>query len=307
MKQKIVTVFGGTGFVGSYIVEELAKTGVSIKVVSRDPERAMPIKTAGTAGQIVLAQANLHNEASVRRAVENSEVVINLVGILFESGKQNFTAVHSQGAELLAKAAKEAGVKRFIHMSALGIDKPSQSKYARTKLTGEKAVHAAFPDATIIRPSVIFGHEDNFFNKFAEMASFSPFLPLIGSGKTKFQPVYVGDIAKAFAKVVSNPYTAGKTYELGGPDVYTFRELMELMLRTIHKKRLLVSVPYSIASLKAAFLELLPHPLLTRDQVQLLKVDNIVSDRSLTFKDLGITPTALESIIPNYLERYAAA
>lgn len=301
MKQKIVTIFGGTGFVGTYAVEELAKTGVSLKVVSRDPDNGLKVKTAGRVGQVALVQGNLRNEASVRQAVQGSDVVINLVGLLFEHGKQNFTAIHAQGAEFLAKAAKEAGVKQFIHVSALGVDKSSQSKYARTKLTGEKAVRAAFPEATLIRPSIIFGPEDNFFNMFARMASFSPFLPLIGGGKTKFQPVYVADVAKAVAAVVANPDFSGKALELGGPKTYSFKELMELLLHTLRKKRCLLPVPFAFASLKAFFLEFMPHPPLTRDQVQLLKIDNVVNPQALGFKELGIKPTAVESVLPGYL------
>ena len=303
MKQQIITIIGGSGFVGSYVVKELAKTGASIIIASRDPERALPSKTSGNTGQISLIQANLRDEASVERAVRNADVVINLVGLLYESGKQNFTTIHAKAAESLAKSAKKAGAKKFIHMSALGVNKPSQSKYARTKLTGEKAVLEAFPEATIIRPSVIFGAEDTFFNRFAQIACVSPVIPVIGE-KTKFQPVYVADVAKAFAKVAQNDTAAGHIYELGGSCVYSFKELMELMLSVMHSKRVLMPIPFPLASLQAAVLELLPNPLLTRDQVRLLREDNIVSNDSLSFKELDIIPTELESILPSYLSRY---
>lgn len=305
IKNLIITVFGGTGFVGAYVVKELAKTGAVIRVVSRNPDRALELKTAGSPGQIGLMQGNIRNHESVKKAVEGSDVVINLVGLLFEQGKQNFSAIHAQAAESLAKAAKNAGVKRFIHMSALGVDKSSHSKYARTKLNGEKAVVAAFPGATVIRPSVIFGAEDNFFNRFARMAVCMPFLPLIGGGKTKFQPVFVGDVARAFAAVVGDDTTAGKIYELGGPSVYSFHDLMDITLSILGRKRILLPVPFFVASLEAALLELLPHPLLTRDQVQLLKRDNVVSGATLSFKDLKLTPVNLESVVPGYLARYS--
>lgn len=304
MKHRLITVFGGSGFVGSYIVRELAKTGALIRVVSRNPDRASHVKTAGSPGQIALVQANIRDENSVKAAVAGTDIVINLVGLLFERGKQNFSAVHAQAAESLAKKAKAAGVKRFIHMSSLGVDTSAHSKYARTKLNGEKAVMAAFPEATIIRPSIIFGAEDNFFNRFAQMATFLPFLPLIGGGKTRYQPVYVGDVAKAFAAAINRPETAGNVYELGGPDIYTFRDLMHVMLSTIDRKTYLLSIPFFLASFEAAFLELLPHPLLTRDQVQSLKRDSIVRQDAKGFEQLGIKPVNLESILPAYLGRY---
>lgn len=303
-KSLLITIFGGTGFLGTYVVKELAKTGATIRVVSRNPDRALQLKTAGSPGQIALMQGNIRNQESVKTAVEGAEIVINLVGLMSEHGKQNFSAIHAQAAESLAKAAKNAGTKRFIHISALGADKPSHSKYARTKLNGEKAVIAAFPNATIVRPGILFGPEDNFFNRFACMAALSPFLPLIGGGRTKFQPVYVGDIAKAIAAIAANDMTAGKIYELGGPSVYTFHDLMEILLSMIGHKRLLLPVPFFLAFFWATFLELLPSPLLTRDQVQLLKRDNVVNGASLTFDHLAIKPTNLESVLPGYLERY---
>jgi uncharacterized protein YbjT (DUF2867 family) len=304
MKQRIITVIGGSGFLGQYVVKELAKTGMAIRVVSRDPERALYLKTAGTVGQIVLSSANIRDEQSLKNVVENSWAVINLTGILYSRGKQNFSAIHAQGAERLAKIAKLAGCNRFIHISALAVDKSSKSHYARSKLMGEKAVLAAFPEATIVRPGILVGAEDNFFNKFAKLTSISPVIPLIGGGKTVFQPVYVDDVAKAIVSALINPATQGKLIELGGPQRYSFKELMAFMLQVLGKKRLLLPVPYALASLIAAFLELLPNPLLTRDQVQLLKTDNIVEKKEgvLTFDDLGIVPVNIETVIPGYLK-----
>lgn len=302
MKQTVITILGGTGFLGTYVVKELAKTGALIKVVSRNPNDAWEAKTAGSVGQIGLVQANIRDKASIYQAIAGSDIVINLIGILQEHGKQSFPAVHAQGAELVAKAAKEAGVRKFIHVSALGVDRTPQSKYARTKLNGEKAVAAVFPDATILRPSVVFGPEDNFFNLFATMAKFMPFLPLIGGGKTRFQPVYVDDIAKAIRAVVERSDTRGKIYELGGPKVYSFKEILRYILTLTHRKRCLLSIPFPLASVQAAFLELIPQAPLTRDQVSLLKSDNIISEKAWTFKDLGITPTALEAVVPRYIK-----
>lgn len=306
MKNTLITIFGGTGFVGQYVVKELAKTGALIRVASRNPDKASHLRTMGSPGQISFIQANIRNKASVEVAVKGADVVINLVGLLFESGKQNFSAIHAQAAETLAKIAKVEGVKRLVHMSALGVDHSTHSKYARTKFNGENAILAAFPEASIMRPSIIFGAEDKFFNRFAAMAKCLPFLPLIG-GDTKFQPVYVVDVAKAFAAVVADDATAGNIYELGGPDVYTFRELMQIMLEAIGKEPALIPVPFFLASIEAAFLELLPRPLLTRDQVQLLKKDNVVVEGANTFKTLGVEPSNLQSVIPSYLERYKAS
>ncbi len=302
MKQTVITLLGGSGFLGTYIVKELVKTGALIKVVSRNPDDAWEAKTAGAVGQIGLVQANIRDKASIQHAIADSDIVINLIGIRQEHGKQNFPAVHAQGAEFVAKAAKEAGVKKFIHISALGVDRTPQSKYARTKLNGEKAVAAVFPDATILRPSAVFGPEDNFFNFFARLSKFMPFLPLIGGGKTRFQPVYVNDIAKAVRAVVERADTRGKIYELGGPKTYTLKEIFSYILKLTRRKRCLLPVPFPFASVQATFLELIPQAPLTRDQVSLLKSDNVVSEKAWTFKDLGITPTALEAVVPSYIK-----
>lgn len=306
MKQRIITVIGGSGFLGQYVVKELAKTGATIRVASRHPDSALHLKTAGSVGQIVLTPVNIHDEESLKQAVEGSWAVINLVGVLYSKGKQNFSAVHAQGAERLAKIAKQAGCTRLIHISALGIDKSPKSRYARSKLMGEKAVLAAFPEATIIRPSIMIGAEDNFFNKFAQIAAISPFIPLIGGGDIVFQPVYVADVAKAINVALLNPDTQGRIIELGGPTCYSFKKLMQLLLKQIHKKRILLPLPFPVASFIATFLEIFPSPILTRDQVQLLKTDNIVGDKEniLKFPDLGIEPVSIEMVLPDYLGRY---
>lgn len=305
MAQKIATVFGGSGFLGRYIVSELLKEGYAVKIVSRTPERAKQVCTSGTVGQVTFMQGNLRSDASVKKCVKGSDLVINSVGILFEYGKQKFPAIHGQGAERIAKACKAYGVKRLIHISALGVDRATKSFYARTKIHGEKAVMAAFPAANILRPSIIFGPEDGFFNMFARMAMVFPyFMPLIGGGKTRFQPVYVVDVAKAVIKIINTPQTQGKSYELGGPRAYSFRQLIEFILYTTERKKILFPIPFAVAKVEATFLELLPHPLLTRDQVTLLKTDNIVRDKENGFISLGIEPKCIEEIVPSYLAKY---
>lgn len=304
MSQQVVTIFGGSGFLGRYIVQELAEKGYRIKVATRFPDDSLFLKPSGTVGQIAPIFADIRDADSINKAIKGSDIVINAIGILYEKGKQRFAKVHAQGAEAIAKAAKKEGVTKLIHISALGVDQPSKSKYARTKHDGEKAVLKAFKDATILRPSVVFGPEDNFFNMFASLARFLPALPLIGGGKTKFQPVYAGDIAKAVVAAIKNDKAQGKTYELGGPEILDFKEIMQYVLRETKQCRFLVPLPFSVASLEAFFLEFFPKPLLTRDQVKLLKVDNVVSKKAKGFKDLGIEPTALDAIVPEYLERY---
>lgn len=304
MEQKIVTIIGGTGFVGRYVVKRLAAAGYTIRVIARHPDAALHLKTSGHVGQIVLMSGDLADPETLVGKLDYSYAVINLVGVLFESGRQSFSHLHAQGAEKLAQMAKAAGAQRFVHLSALGIDKAKGSNYARSKLLGEKAVLAAFPEATILRPSIIFGPEDNFYNQFATMAGIAPALPLIGGGKTKFQPVYVGDVAQAVEVCLARPEAMGATYELGGPRVYSFQEILEYILQTIGKKRPLVPLPFAIAKFKACFLELMPRPLLTRDQVTLLKTDNIVTPGAPGFAQLGISPTAVEIIVPEYLSRF---
>jgi NADH dehydrogenase len=299
------TVFGGTGFIGRYIVKRLAQRGVTLCVVGRHARRGNYLQPMGDVGQIVLIDGDIGNEALVASAVRDSELVVNLVGILAETGRQRFDAVQHEGAGRIARAAAAAGATRFIHVSAIGADPASPASYGRSKAAGEAAVRAAFPGATILRPSIVFGPEDQFFNRFAAMTRLSPFLPLIGGGKTRFQPAYVGDVADAAMAALDRPETAGRTYELGGPRIYTFEELMRLMLREIGRPGFpLVSIPFELASLQAAVLEHLPGRLLTRDQVKLLKRDNVVAPDARTFADLGIEPSAPDVILESYLTRF---
>jgi NADH dehydrogenase len=319
MNGKLITIFGGTGFIGRDLVQRLAAGGARIRVAVRHPRDAAPLQPMGDVAQIAAVRASVTHEGSVRAAVAGADAVVNLVGILYESGRMTFDAVHRQGAENVARAAKDAGVARLVHMSALGADPESHSKYATSKAAGEEAVRAAFPEAAIVRPSVVFGPQDGFFNLFASLARFSPVLPVFGcprpsfhdgridiygDGGVKFQPVYVGDVAAAIVKCIEDPARAGQTFELGGPAVYSFREIMEMVCRETGRKRLLAPMPYMLAALEAGFLQLLPKPLLTTDQVELLKHDNVVSGKLPTLVDLGIEPTGAEGIIPAYLDRY---
>jgi len=305
MEQRVATIIGGTGFLGRYVVTLLASAGYTIRIISRHPDGALHLKTAGNVGQIVLVHGNLTKPSTLAGKLEGSHAVINLAGILFQSGNQTFTRVHAKGAAKIAQMAREAGVERFVHVSALGIDKSqASSKYARSKLRGEQSILEVFPEATILRPSVVFGPEDNFFNQFATIASLSPALPLFGGGKTRFQPVYVGDVAKAIATCVRVPATAGHTYELGGPKIYSFRDILEYIMQCIGRQRMLVPIPFSVASLMGLLGEILPTPPLTRDQVRLLKYDNVVGPNSETFAHLGISPMAVEMVVPDYLSRF---
>jgi uncharacterized protein YbjT (DUF2867 family) len=305
MGYRRVAVIGASGFIGRYVVKHLAERGALIAAVVRDVEAALFLQPMGDVGQIARFRANILDEARLTPVIAGADAVINLVGILHESGRQRFDLIHREGAARLATLARAAGVRHFVHVSAIGADPNSPSAYARTKAEGEKMVRAAFPEAVILRPSVVFGPEDDFFNRFASLAMFLPALPLIGGGKTRFQPVYVGDVAKAVVAALDDPAAAGRTYELGGPRIYTFKALMELVLAATERKRLLLPVPWTLASLQAAVLEWLPTPPLTRDQVKLLRRDNVVSPGALTLKDLGIEPTAVEVIVPSYLDRYA--
>ena len=305
--ETLVTVFGGSGFLGRHVVRALAREGYRIRPAVRRPDLAVHLQPMGRVGQIHPVQANLRYPASVEAAVRGADVVINLVGILFERGKQRFEAVQAQGAACVARAAAAEGA-RLIHVSALGADADSPALYARTKAAGEAAVLAAAPDATIFRPSIVFGPEDDFFNRFAAMARMSPALPLIGGGETKFQPVFVGDVAQAIAKAVGGRAKGGTIYELGGPEVRSFKELMVYVLSVTERRRLLVPLPFGIAKLQAFFLQFLPTPLLTPDQVELLRTDNVVSAGAIsegrTLSGLGIEPAAMEAIVPGYLWRF---
>lgn len=304
LSNKTIVVFGGTGFVGRHVVMRLARLGARVVVPTRDLEKTLPLKTAGDAGQIVALRGSLSDEALLHRAVEGAYGVINLIGILHESGRQKFAALHADFPAHLAKIAARAGVTSFVHVSAIGAGGHSSSRYAASKEEGEEGVRAAFPDATILRPSIIFGPEDHFFNRFADMALLAPALPLIGGGKTRFQPVYVGDVADAVVACLSFDAAKGKVFELAGPAILTFRELMQMMLKKMGCRRCLVSLPFWLASLKAFFLQMLPSPVLTVDQVRLLKQDNVMSPAAHGLRDIGITPTALETVLPRYLDTY---
>jgi uncharacterized protein YbjT (DUF2867 family) len=299
----IVTVLGGNGFVGQHIVREIAKTGAIIKVVGRYASDAKHLSTAGYVGQIAFMNLDLNNEKNLENVIKRSDVVINTLGLLYQRKKQNFENIHVKLAKNIARLCTEYGVKRFIHISALGIDKAVDSRYAKTKLAGETAIDQYYQSAIIIRPSVIFGAEDNFINMFSFIARISPFIPLIGGGKTKFQPVYVQDVAKAVVNCLSMEANevCGKTFELGGPKIYTLKEIIELILKITKRKRILVNVPFALAKVKAWFLEWLPKPLLTRDQVTLLKYNNILHGTN-GLKSLKVNPTQLETILPMYLK-----
>ncbi len=317
MKQ--VTVFGGSGFIGRHLVARLAAQGYVVRAAVRDAAGAAFLKPMGDVGQVTPVGINITDETAVAAAVEGSDVVVNLVGVLFSRGRQNFEAIHRDGAERIARLSQQAGVSRLLHMSALGASKQSRSRYAWSKAAGEDAVREAFPNATIFRPSVIFGPDDDFFNRFAALARLLPVLPVFGcplpsfrngsidiygDGGTKFQPVYVGDVADAMVASLARSDSIGTTYELCGPTVYSFKALMELVLDATDRKSLLVPIPFWVASLEAFFLELLPKPPLTRDQVALLRTDNVQSGTQPTLEALNITPTAAEVILPTYLDRF---
>jgi NADH dehydrogenase len=307
---KLVTVFGGSGFLGRHVVQALAKRGYRVRVACRRPHLAGHLQPLGNVGQIQPIQANLRVRWSVDRAVQGADHVVNLVGILYESGRQKFSTVQDLGARAVAEAARSAGAG-LTHVSALGADPKGEASYAKTKARGELAVLETVPDAVIYRPSIMFGPEDGFFNRFANMARYSPVLPLIGGGKTKFQPVYVGDVAEAIARSVDGKVKGGTIYELGGPRVMSFRQCMEQMLETIGRKRILATVPWWMARLQGSILGLLPKPLLTTDQVTLLKTDNVVSAEAeaerRTLAALGIQGRSTAAILPTYLWRYRPA
>jgi NADH dehydrogenase len=308
MVNQVVTVFGGSGFLGRNAVRALAKAGYRIRVAVRHPASAYFLPPMGHVGQIQLVRCNVCDADQVAAVLKGSDAAINLTGILYQSGEQTFDTVHVDAADAIAKAAHAAGVRTLVHVSAIGADKDAPSRYASTKGEGEARVRAAFPDAAVLRPSLVFGPEDKFFNKFAWLARLAPALPLIGGGHTKFQPVFVGDVAQAILRCVQDADTRGKTYELGGPSTYSFKQLMQIMLHETGRRRLLVPVPFFLAYVKAFFLQLSTvvgiEPLLTTDQVTLLKSDNVVHDGALTFGELGIVPDALEAVVPSYLWRF---
>lgn len=307
-RPQTIAVFGATGFIGRHLVQHLTKSGAIVRVATRTPNKAAFLKPAGAVGQVVPWAADVGDDVSIRRALAGVDAVINLIGILYERGTDTFQSVHVDVPSRLARLAAEAGVQRLVHVSAIGADAHANALYARTKGEGEAAVRAAFPSATIVRPSIVFGSEDGFFNKFAAMAQIAPALPLIGGGGTKFQPVYVADVAEAIARTLECPNAPGKTFELGGPEVYTFKRLLEFILSEIARpKVMLVPVPWPAAEFLGGVLGATPliAPPLTRDQVEMLKSDNVVSGKLPGLKDLGITePSTVEVIVPTYLQRF---
>jgi NADH dehydrogenase len=303
MRSRRTAVLGGSGFIGRYVVKRLAARGDVVPVGCRNAEEAKFLRPMGDVGQVEPLNVAIDDEVVLPAFLAGSSALVNCVGILRESGPQTFERVHHTGPAVLARIARDAGVERFVHFSAIGAEPRSTSAYARTKAAGEAAVRDAFPTVTILRPSIVFGPEDQFFNRFAAMAMFMPVLPLIG-GETRFQPVYVGDVADAVIKCLEDPATAGRTYELAGPKTYTFRELLELLLHEIRRKRWFVDLPFRIAELQARLMAILPNPPLTPDQVELLKRDNVVSPGALTLSSLGIAPTPVEPILPTYLDRF---
>ena len=300
---KQACVFGGTGFIGRQIVRVLAREGYTIKVASRAPERAYFLRTAGNVGQVVPFACNYSDDAAIREAVKGCELVVNCVGILFEKGKNSFTKIHTELPRSIAKACAVEKVSRFVHISALGCDR-AHSKYAKSKQNGEMAIYENFPRATILRPSVVFGVEDSFFNMFAKLSIVLPVLPLIGGGETRLQPVYVGDVADAVGRVARDEGTAGKIYELGGPETLSFRDIYLRLFRETGRKKMLISLPWPIATLQGKIMGLLPKPPLTSDQVETLKTDNVVSGELPTLADLGIAATGMDVVLPTYLSRY---
>lgn len=310
MAGKLAVVFGGSGFIGRNVVRELAKRGWRVRVAVRRPHHAQFLRPMGAVGQIQLAQANIRYRSSIAEALKGADAVVNLVGLLAQAGSQRFASVQAGGAAAIAELAAKEGVSNFVQVSAIGADAQSPSLYASTKAQAEEAVRAAMPSAAILRPSIVFGPEDDFFNRFASMAAMSPALPLIGGGKTRFQPVYVDDVADAICQALTQPQAAGATYELGGPTIYTFKELLELMLKETGQKRFFAPVPFAVAPMVglvgeiAGALPFVAAPI-TRDQILLLKKDNVVSEEGgRTLSDLGVTPTALETILPDYMVRF---
>jgi uncharacterized protein YbjT (DUF2867 family) len=301
MAYRRVTVFGGSGFLGRQIVRRLADDGAEVRVAVRHPERASFLTEAGTAGQIVPVHADVWDEASVGPAVDGAEAVVNTVGHYAERGQASFAAIHGQGARQVARASAMAGVRRLVHVSGLGADPASASPYVRARGIGERLVQEAFPEATILRPCVLFGPGDAFLNRLAGLARVLPVLPLFGTGETRLQPVYVRDVAEAVAHVLAAPVAKGQVYELGGPRVYTYKALVQLVLAQMERRRLLIPISYFVWELLAASVALLPNRPISRDQVILMKRDNVVGANALTFAELGISPTSVEEILPTYL------
>jgi len=302
--QKIIAIFGGGGFLGKHLLRQLTKLDYRIKIATRNPYLKGYLKPLGNPGQVELFKTNIFNLNDVRQVLKNCDFVINLVGILYETRKQKFSQIHADFPYLLSNLCNEFGIKNLVHISALGVRERHSSKYMQSKLQGEKNIESTFKPSVILRPSVCFGPEDKFFNTFASIAQFSPVIPLIGGGKTKFAPIYVGDVAKAIVKALELNNSGYKIFELGGPKSYSFRELMEILLTEIKKKRFLIPIPFNVAKFQSYFLQMIPSPLLTSDQVEMLKYNNIVSGEYPTLKDLGISGSNIKSILPEYIYRF---
>ena len=302
--QRIIAIFGAGGFLGKHLMRQLTKLGYRVKVATRNPYLKGYLKPLGNPGQIELFKTNIFNLEDVRQILKDCDFAINLVGILYETRKQKFNQIHSQFPHLLSNLCSEIGIKNLVHISALGVAERHNSLYMQSKLQGEKNIQNNFKPSVILRPSIVFGPEDKFFNTFASIAQFSPGLPLVGGGKTKFAPIYVGDVAKAIVKAIDLNNSEPQIYELGGPENYSFKELMKILLTEIKKKRFLIPIPFGVAKFQSYFLQMMPNPLLTPDQVELLKYNNIVSGEHLTLKDLGITGTPIQSILPKYIYRF---
>ena len=304
--QKIIAIFGAGGFIGKHLIRNLTKLGYRIKIATRYPYLKGYLKPLGNPGQIELFKTNIFNEEDVKNVLKNCDLAINLVGILYETRKQKFNHIHSHFPYLLSNLCNELGIKNLVHISALGVKEKHDSLYMKSKLEGEKNIQDTFKPSVILRPSVVFGPEDKFFNTFASLAQFSPVLPLVGGGKTKFAPIYVGDLAKAIVKALELNNSEPKIYELGGPENYSFKELMEILLREIKKKRFLIPIPFGFAKFQSYFLQMLPNPILTSDQVEMLKFNNVVTGEHPTLKDLGISGKTIESVLPKYIYRFRA-
>ncbi|WP_298841204.1 complex I NDUFA9 subunit family protein [uncultured Roseobacter sp.] len=307
---KLVTIYGGSGFVGRYIARRMAKAGWRVRVAVRRPNEAIFVKPYGVVGQVEPVLCNIRDDASVAQVMQGADAVVNCVGILAEAGRNGFDAVQSEGAERIARTAAAQGIASMVHVSAIGADLESDSDYSRTKALGEAGVLEHMPDAVILRPSIVFGPEDQFFNRFASMTRLGPVLPVVGA-ETRFQPVYVDDIARAAELALTKGVQPG-VYELGGPDVASFRELMQKMLDVIHRRRMIVSIPFFAARIMAFGFDLLQtltgglvtNSMITRDQVRNLSRDNVVSGKTMGFDDLGVAPTSMTSVLPEYLWRF---
>ncbi len=308
---RLITVFGGSGFVGRHVVRALAQRGWRVRVAVRRPDLAGHLQPMGNVGQVMPVQANLRYLDSVAQALKGADGVVNLVGILYESGRQSFEKVQAEGPETVARAARQFGIEQVVHVSAIGADANAEAAYARTKAAGEAGVLRHVPGAVILRPSIVFGPEDNFFNQFAALARILPALPLIGGGETKFQPVFAGDVGEAAARALEGRAVPGAVYELGGPSVKSFKEILQFILAETNRERALIPIPFPIAEIQGKILGMLPKPLLTRDQVLMLKSDNIVSEAAVregrTLQGLGITPDSVEAVVPTYLYRFRPA